>query len=257
LNPFDPDIDELIFALKNKDYGAYILRKGYNKTLFYSMWVVIIIFTAVTIAPLLYLIYSQEQDMLPPKRRVVQTIELSEPPSIDVNKKINPEEAPAPPVTSAKLTAPVIKSDDMVAADAEWVVDTVGLQNIYSENTLDVQIKYPYGWTFIDQNVKNRLDGVTFWGSPNTYNPPPYIHLEVVDKSLFDPRRFKYSREFNNYTIYYNEPQEMSNQFSRLVYIRTETDVDYTLKLIMKGSEQFADFEPVFFGMLQSFSFGN
>ncbi len=189
--PFNQDIDDLIFTFKNKDYGAYKLRKDYKRNLLYSMWFVIIVFTMLTAGPFFYRILSPEEDIPVRKKRIVQTIELSEPPSIDVNKKVNPEETPPPPQTTKKLTSPVVKLDELVSAGAEWIADTVGLQNIYSENTLDVQIKYPYGWTYIDQNVKNRLDGVTFWGSPKTYNPPPYIHLEVVDKSLFNPKEIQ------------------------------------------------------------------
>jgi hypothetical protein len=184
-------------------------------------------------------------------------LQLSEPPSIDANKQAKLPEVNTPPKSTDKLTAPVVKSDDLVLNDLFLNSDTVGLQNVYNESTLDVEIKYPYGWTYLDQNAKNRLDGVTFWGSTNLYNPPPYIHLEVMDKYLFNPAKFKYKSEFENYIIYYNDPAKMSDQYTRLLYIRTETEVDYTLKLIMKGKEQFENFEPLFFGMVKSFSFGD
>jgi hypothetical protein len=135
--------------------------------------------------------------------------------------------------------------------------DTSGLRNIYAERTLGVKIRYPAGWNFIDQNVKNKLDGVTFWGLTNIYNPPPYIHLEVKEKYLFNPSRFKYSQSFRNYKIYYNDPEEMSDQYTQIIYIRTEKEEDYSLKLIMKGKDSFITFQPVFFGMLKTFSFGD
>jgi hypothetical protein len=134
--------------------------------------------------------------------------------------------------------------------------DTTGLQNVYTERTLGVRIKYPSGWNFIDQNVKSKLDGVTFWGLAHIYNPPPYIHLEVKEKYLFNPSRFKYNQRFRNYTIFYNDPEEMADQYTQIIYIRTENDEDYSLKLIMKGEESFRTFQPVFFGMLKTFSFG-
>jgi hypothetical protein len=134
--------------------------------------------------------------------------------------------------------------------------DTTSLNNVYSEKTLNVNIKYPAGWTFIDQNVKNKLDGVTFWGLTNVYNPPPYIHLEVKEKYLFNPSRFKYNKEYDDYVIYYNDPEEMADQFTQIIYIRTEDDEDFSLKLIMKGKENFRIFQPVFFGMLKTFDFG-
>ena len=59
------------------------------------------------------------------------------------------------------------------------IVDTTLLEQLYSEQTLNVRVKYPAGWKFIDQNNNGKLDGVTFWAAAVNYNPPPYIHLEV------------------------------------------------------------------------------
>lgn len=134
--------------------------------------------------------------------------------------------------------------------------DTTMLDQLYSEQTLNVRVKYPAGWTFIDQKVGDKLDGVTFWGLTREFRPPPYIHLEVKDKYLFSESRFKYKKEYRNFTIYYNDPEELEGQVTQVIYIRTETDEDYSLKLIMKEREAFRKFQPRFFGMVKSFKFG-
>jgi len=51
--------------------------------------------------------------------------------------------------------------------------DTSNIEQIYRESTLNVSVRYPYGWTYIDQNVKNKLDGVTFWSVHGNYEIPP------------------------------------------------------------------------------------
>ena len=135
--------------------------------------------------------------------------------------------------------------------------DTSDLVQVYRENTLDVIVKYPAGWTYLDQNVKNELDGVTFWTTSTNYNPPPYVHIEVKDKDLFNPKRFDHSYKTKNYTAYYNEPEELEGQITQIIYIRTNTEKDFSLKLIMKGKEAFKSFQPVFFGMVKSFKYGN
>jgi hypothetical protein len=134
--------------------------------------------------------------------------------------------------------------------------DTAQLLQTYKESSLNVRIKYPPGWTYIDQNVKNKLDGVTFWSSAGTFNPPPYIHLEVKEKYLFNPERFKYKIKINDYTAYFNDPEELAGQFSQVIYLRTDSDEDYSLKLIMTGQESFYSFQPMFFAMLKTFKFG-
>jgi hypothetical protein len=134
--------------------------------------------------------------------------------------------------------------------------DTSSLDQVYNEPTLNVTMKYPAGWTYIDQDVNKKLDGVTFWSTIGNYSPPPYINLEVKDKDLFDANRYKYKIRTWGYTILYNDPEEMENQVSQIFYIRTNSGEDFSLKLIMKGKEEFKSFQPIFFGMLKSFKFG-
>ena len=251
-------LEELIFAGRNKEYGAKKLREAYRQNISLAMWVVIILFTLITLIPFSFRRSHSNKGAEFSRQKIVQVFQLSEPPSIDESMHTSPaEQIATAPVPTNKFLLPVVKPDEQVVSEPAWYADTTHLENIYAENTLHVQIKYPYGWTYIDQNVKNRLDGVVFWGATNLYNPPPYIQLGVMDKDLFIPSKYKYHKEFNTYTIYYNDPEALSDQYSRVIYIRTDTDVDYTLKLIMKGKKQFEDFEPVFFGMLETFTFGD
>lgn len=136
------------------------------------------------------------------------------------------------------------------------VADTTNLDQVYSESTLNVSIKYPKGWTFIDQNKNKKLDGITFWANDELYNPPPYIHLEVVSNDMFIEKRFKYKMEFEKYTAYYNDPEEMQGYLSQTVYIRTEDEEDFKLKLMMKGKVEFYSFQPKFWAILKSFNSG-
>lgn len=135
--------------------------------------------------------------------------------------------------------------------------DTSMLNQIYSETTLNVKIKYPLGWTYLDQNVSSKLDAVTFMGAVKSNGSPAYIHLEVVEKYLFNPSRYKYSEKTKKYSLYYNDPYELEGQVSQEVYIKTETKEDYIIKLVINGKSSFNEYQPVFFGMIKTFSFGN
>lgn len=135
--------------------------------------------------------------------------------------------------------------------------DSTSLNQVYREKTLNLNIKYPVGWVFLDQQVRKKIDGITFWAAQGVYDPPPYIHVEVLDKYLFNESKYKHRYEFRDFTGYYNDPVEIDDQVTQLVYIRTEDDEDFSIKLIMKGREQFKAFQPVFFAMIKSFRFGN
>lgn len=137
----------------------------------------------------------------------------------------------------------------------ELITDTTNLDQIYSEKTLNLSIKYPRGWTFIDQIKKNKLDGVTFWSVEGVYNPPPYIHLEVVEKYLFNPARYKYKVKQFNCEWYFNDPVNLEGQISQEIYIRTDNDEDFSVKLIMKGEEQFRAFQSKFFAIVKSLEY--
>lgn len=135
--------------------------------------------------------------------------------------------------------------------------DTSKIKQIYKESTLNLSVRYPNKWTYIDQNVKNKLDGVTFWVAEGSYEVPPYVHLEVQDKYIFNPSRYKYKLEHKGSIYYYNEPEEMEGYITQIIYIRTVSDEDYSLKLIVKGKETFLGFQREFFNMAKSLRFGN
>jgi len=135
--------------------------------------------------------------------------------------------------------------------------DTSNIKQIYKESTLNVSVRYPNGWIYLDQNVKNKLDGVTFWAVQGNYEIPPYVHLEVQDKYIFNPSRYKYKMERKGNIYYYNEPEELEGFITQIIYIRTDSDEDYSIKLMVKGKETFKSFQPIFFSMAKSLRFGN
>jgi len=135
--------------------------------------------------------------------------------------------------------------------------DTSLLNQTYSEPTRNVRIKYPAGWTFMDQNVKGELDAVTFWSTSKKYDAPPYVFLEVKEKYLFNPKRFTDTLQTKYYKAYYNQPEELAGQVSQVFYFRTEEKEDFSLKLIVNGRENFMMFQKEFFGMIKTFKFGS
>ena len=131
-------IDDLIFAKKNKEYGAYKLRKSYKKYLTIAMWIAILIVLLVTMGPTIYRIINPEEVVTTKKRKVVIT-ELAPPPSIGEKKEEVPIEAPPPLKSTIKFTPPVIKPDEQVQDDFVTVdelkdVDP-GLQTEEGSNT--------------------------------------------------------------------------------------------------------------------------
>ena len=72
-------------------------------------------------------------------------------------------------------------------------------------------------------------------------------------KDLFESLR----EEIKNAELFYNEPEEMEGEVTQIVYIKTKEEYDYSIKLTIKGFDNFLQYKPVFFGMIKSFKFGS
>ena len=251
------DLDELIFAQKNKEYGSFKLRKSYKMFLSIGMWTAVIFFVLLTTLPLIYKALVPRGELTTNKQKVVQITNLPEPPSIG-EKKENTLKPEKKNIESLKVTESASDAQTNEALDFfNQNADTTSLEQIYNESTLNVSIKYPIGWTFIDQNVDKKLDGVTFWSNTSDYSPPPVIHLEVRDRSLFNESKYKHNLTIDEAVIYFNDPEKLASYFSQTFYFRTESGEDFSLKLTIKGEEAFKSFIPTFYGMLKSFKFGS
>jgi periplasmic protein TonB len=108
------ELDELVFAQKNKEYGAYTLRKSYKKYLSIAMWIAIIFFVLITTGPFIYKALSPDEDLAGKRKKIVQISQLAEPPSIGEKKEIEQVEAPPPLKSTIKFTPPVVKPDEQV-----------------------------------------------------------------------------------------------------------------------------------------------
>lgn len=116
------NIDEVIFAAKNKEYGAYKLRKSYKTFLSVAMWVAIILMTAATTGPSLYSMLNPEK-VESKKLKKVTITDLAPPPSIGEEQKIEEINAPPPLKSTIKFTPPVVKPDEQVKEEYIPTVD--------------------------------------------------------------------------------------------------------------------------------------
>lgn len=116
------DIDELIFAQKNKEYGAYKLRKSYKIYLAVAMWIAIFIVLVATTGPAVYR-WVNPEEVVVAKKKVIQITQLEQPPSIGEQKEIEQVEAPPPLKSTIKFTPPVVKPDEQVKDEYIPTVD--------------------------------------------------------------------------------------------------------------------------------------
>ncbi|MBI2420095.1 MAG: hypothetical protein HYV28_19715, partial [Ignavibacteriales bacterium] len=133
--------------------------------------------------------------------------------------------------------------------------DTSSLKGVYSEPSLGVSIRYPNGWTYLDQSLRKKLDGITFLGTPTANGEVPYVHVKVQEKYLFNPSRYKSNSPEEKFTLYFNDPEILEGQYSLEMYVRTETDNDFMIKLIIHSEAAYKEFNPVFLAMVKTFGY--
>lgn len=217
----------------------------------------IVLHLIVLVIAVLFLKFSEE-NFRPPGYAVITSINLNYIKPRLNNENIQDKNKLIPGVSSDRNNLLPEKSlESYFSKIEETGFDSTNLEHIYKEPTLNVRIKYPAGWTYVDQQISNKLDGITFWSIDNSFNPPPYVNIEVVDKYLFNPAKYKYRYKFKNFEGFYNGPEEMEGQVSQQIYVRTNDDEDFIIKLIVNGKENFNMFQPVFFAMINSFRFGS
>ena len=107
------DILDIVFEGRNKEYGAYDLRKKYNK----RIWLALLITAGVVAGAIGATLLANE--VLPSSKEVeVQDVNLAQieepPPPPDVPPPPPPKAPPPPPVELTKFTPPIIKKDEEV-----------------------------------------------------------------------------------------------------------------------------------------------
>jgi len=103
------DFDDLIFEHRNKDYGAYLVRRRYNSTVVISILAASLIVSAFIVIPYLQIIGNKKYTGQHMNIRFVEVkMDKMEPPKEDII--IPPAPAPPPPNTQPNIryVAPVV-----------------------------------------------------------------------------------------------------------------------------------------------------
>ena len=113
------DLDDMVFETREKEYGAYFLRKSYNKYLLRGSIIALLLFLFGTASPkLISMIASKAAEDLDAKNVVINMMDLPPPPSIeDVPPPPPVIDIPPPKISTIEFKVPVPKPDEEVLDD--------------------------------------------------------------------------------------------------------------------------------------------
>lgn len=117
----NPSFDDIVFENRNREYGAYSIRKKYNRTVLWAMLVGVLILSSIIITPYVMASVSERRAAREEKAVQAEMEKLDQP-----NEEIAPPPPPPPPAEAqvqVKYVAPVIV--DSVKVDDKQALATV------------------------------------------------------------------------------------------------------------------------------------
>ena len=179
------DIEELIFAKKNKEYGAYKLRKAYKTYLALAMWIAIFVVLMVTTGPAVYRMINPETVEVT-KKRVVQITQLEQPPSIGEQKEIEQVEAPPPLKSTIKFTPPVVKPDEQVKDEYIPTVDELKEVDPGTETQEGNPEGVDYSLIEVEEKVVEKEEAPTYFVAVEEM-PEPIGGIKAIQERISYP----------------------------------------------------------------------
>ncbi|NNC95238.1 MAG: TonB family protein [Chitinophagales bacterium] len=109
------EFDDIIFENRNKDYGAYQMRRKHDDNNLIGFLIASVIIFMVFAMPKIVEYLNSDSDQIPIEtKREVKYSELSAPPPIEIERPPEPIEMPPKPTKVVKYLPPVAKPDDEV-----------------------------------------------------------------------------------------------------------------------------------------------
>lgn len=103
-----PGFDDIVFEKRNKEYGAYVLRRKYPRTVLISLCIGVVILSTAIITPYLNAVRVQVAGTAVEERVVEVVMEALDQPTEVVAPPPPPPEAPVETVTQAAYVPPVV-----------------------------------------------------------------------------------------------------------------------------------------------------
>jgi protein TonB len=193
----DPDFDDIVFYRRNKEYGAYKLRKNYSRNVLISIMISILIMTAPIITPYLNARALQNRQKHV-ERQVVLTMENLDQPA----EQVVPPPPPPPPSTN------VVQQQKYVPPQ---VVDSIKPEDINKQMTADQANSQVSDKEAVEvaSNSKEEL-------TPEMANSEPFLTVqEMPEPPGGMPALYKYIAENTHYPAIAEENNIQGKVFVR------------------------------------------
>lgn len=131
----EPQWEDIIFASRNKAYGAYSIRKEYSKHVVLGSVITVISVAALFSAPYVTKWIEGQQEMKVVEAKSIKYTELAPPPPIQNTPPPPKMEIPPPVKTIIKFLPPKVTEKEVAEEEEMPTIDEIKVNEVGSENT--------------------------------------------------------------------------------------------------------------------------
>jgi protein TonB len=150
--------EDIIFENRNKDYGAYFIRKAYSKHVVIASVFAVIIISFILAFPSIAAFFKSDVVVEKPKLRT--TVSLEQPPPINPDQPPPPNIPPPPVKTIIKFLPPKVTDKEVVEEEKMPTIEEIKKNETGSENvegTSEVVFDEPVQEVVKDEGDANKV----------------------------------------------------------------------------------------------------
>lgn len=151
--------DDIVFEGRNKGYGAYYLRKTYEKHATTAAVIALIISILFLAYPTIAEFFRGDEDIVA-KPKVMKTVSLEQPPPLNPEQPPPPNIPPPPVKTIVKFLPPKVVEKEVVEEEKMPTIDEIKNVEVGSENvegTGDIVFDEPVQEVVADNGDANKV----------------------------------------------------------------------------------------------------
>lgn len=154
-----PVRNELVFEDKNRNYGAFALRRNHNKNIFLALVITSFAFAlAVAMPKIIDMISANMEEEAPPID--ITAVDLTPPPPLDETLPPPPPPPPPPVMETVKFTPPVVTDEEVVEDPPPVITEEtpqISTETHEGDGNVDIVIPDEGGNTVVEPVVEAPL----------------------------------------------------------------------------------------------------
>jgi protein TonB len=108
-----PKWEDIVFEKRNKEYGAYVIRKIYSKNVIIAVTITVVFLGLVIVYPRLVDLLTSRDEAPVENERKLTTVNLDQPPPITPNQPPPPKLDVPPPIKTIRYVAPKVTTEEV------------------------------------------------------------------------------------------------------------------------------------------------